>query len=127
MFHQDSSVVMGIASLPTCAKVATGLQALVAILVLAVWVLWASWGIISWWHLALTGIVFFPAFALCVAALIGLSKGMMFGWVIALLGNGASAAALLFFSGPFAVLPAAVLAYLLIPSVRGYYVQGYYR
>ena len=42
----------------------------------------------------LTGIVFFPAFALCAIALFGLSKGMMFGWVTGLIGNGASAAVL---------------------------------
>ena len=114
-------------SLPTCAKVAMGLQGLVAILNLAVWMLWASWGLMSWWHVMLTGTVFLPALALCSIAVFGLGMGRMYGWVMGLLGNGASAAVLLFFAGPFAVLPAAVLVYLLIPSVRGFYVRNYYQ
>jgi hypothetical protein len=113
--------------LPKCAKVATGLQGLVATLVLAVWVLWASWGIISWRHVMITGAVFFAPVALCAIALFGLSKGMMFGWVTALLGNGASAAVLLFFAGPAAILPTALLVYLLFPGVRGFYVRDYYQ
>jgi hypothetical protein len=118
---------MSEADLPRCAKVATGLQGLVAFLVFAVWMLWASWGVISWWHVMLTGVVFFPAFALCAISMFGLSKGMMFGWVTGLIGNGASAAVLLFFAMPVAVLPVGLLVYLLVPSVRGFYVRNYYQ
>ena len=100
---------------------------LIAVLVLAVWVLWASWGIISWWHMILTGIVFFPPFALCVIASIGLLRGRMFGWVAGLIGNGASAAVLLFFAGPLAVFPAGLFVHLLIPAVRDFYIRDYYQ
>ncbi len=113
-------------SLPTCAKVATGLQGLVGVVILVFWAIWSAWGKFPY-SLIVPSVVFLPALVLCILGVVGLWKGKMFGWVIALLGNGASAAALLFFAGPFAVLPAAVLAYLLVPSVRGYYVRDYYR
>ncbi|MGB6726445.1 MAG: hypothetical protein WBE74_11115 [Terracidiphilus sp.] len=114
-------------TLPRSAKVATGSQGLVAVLLFAVWILWASWGILSWRHVMLSGIVFFLPFVLCTIALFGLSKGMMFGWVAGLVGNGASAAVLLFFAGPLSILPAALLVYLLVPRVRDYYVRDYYQ
>jgi len=112
--------------LPKYAVVATGLQALVVALVLIIWALWATWGKFPN-SVFMSGSIFLPVLILCVVGMIGLWKGRMFGWVIALLGNGASAAALLFFAGPFAVLPAVLLVYLLVPSVRGFYVRDYYQ
>lgn len=114
------------ASLPTYAKIATGLQGLVSAVVLAFWAIWSTWGRFPN-SLIVSGIVFFPAFALCFIAILGLWKGRMFGWVTGLVGNGASVAVLSFFGGPFGILPAAVLIYLLIPNVRGFYVRDYYQ
>ncbi len=117
---------MSAVGLPKYAMIATGLQVLVAVLVLVIWAAWAAWGKFPN-SLFMSSIVFLPAFILCMLGVVGLWKGKMFGWVTALLGNGASAAVLLFSAGPFAVLPAAVLAYLLVPSVRGFYVRDYYQ
>lgn len=114
-------------SLPKSARIAAGLQALIAVLVLAVWTLWASWGVISWRHFMLSGIVFFPAFALCAIAYFGLKNGMMSGWVTGLIGNGASVAILLIFAWPIAAFPLGLVIYLLLPPVRDFYVRNYYR
>ncbi|MGD0914062.1 MAG: hypothetical protein ABR928_19400, partial [Terracidiphilus sp.] len=87
------------ASLPKFAKVATGLQALVTVLVLVIWSAWATWGRFPY-SLEASGVVFGPVLLLCVIATLGLWKARMFGWVTALLGNGAAAAVLLFSAGP---------------------------
>lgn len=117
---------MGKASLPTCARVATGLQGLVGSVVLVFWAIWSAWGVFPN-SLFASGIFFFPALALCSVAVIGLSKGRMYGWVMGLLGNAAAAAVLLFSGGLFGILPAAVLICLLLPNVRDFYVRDYYR
>ncbi len=49
----------------------------------------------------------------------------MYGWVVELIGNGVAAITLVVFGGPIAILPFAVLAYLLFPAVRGYYTRDY--
>lgn len=117
---------MSTVGLPKYAVVAAGMQALVVALVLVIWALWATWGRFPN-SLFMSGIVFFPVLILCAVGMIGLWKGRMFGWVTALLGNGASAAVLLFFAVPFAVLPAVLLVYLLVPAVRDFYVRDYYQ
>jgi ABC-type maltose transport system permease subunit len=126
MIPLDSSGATSEASLPTCAKVATGLQVLIASIVLVIWGAWASWGRFPN-SLVVASAIFLPALVFCTAAAFGLSRGRMFGWVMALVGNGASAAILLFFAGPFGILPAALLVYLLLPNVRGFYVRNYYQ
>lgn len=117
---------MSEAILPISAKVAAGLQALVGILVLFIWAAWATWGRLPS-SLLLSSIIFFPALGLCIVAGFGLWKGKMFGWVMGIVGNGASAAVLLFFAGPFSILPVALLAYLLFPNVRDFYMRNYYQ
>jgi len=118
---------MGKQIIPKSAKIAIGLQALIIFLILAVWITWASWGMLSLYHFILTGIFFFPAFALCTTSLYGLSKGKMSGWLTSIIGNIVSVAVLLFFAGPTAVFPAGLLVYLLLPPVRDYYVRDYYQ
>ena len=117
---------MDTTSLPIDAKVATGLQGLVGIVVLVLWAIWATWGVFPN-SLVVSGIFFFPALTFCSVAVFGLSKGRMYGWVMGLIGNGASAAVLFFSAGPLGILPAAVLIYLLFPNVRGFYVRDYYQ
>jgi hypothetical protein len=117
---------MGEAILPTCAKVATGLQGLVGIVVLVLWAIWSTWGVFPN-SLIVSGIFFFPALTFCWVAAFGLSKGRMYGWVMGLVGNGAAAAVLFFSAGPFGLFPSAILVYLLLPNVRGFYVRDYYQ
>ena len=116
---------MDTTSLPIGAKVATGLQGLVGIVVLVFWAIWSTWGVFPNSHVV-SGIFFFPALTLCGVAAFGPSKGRMYGWVMGLVGNGAAAAVLFFSAWPFGLLPSAILIYLLLPKVRGFYVRDYY-
>jgi hypothetical protein len=107
------------------AKVAIGLQASVCVIVLGVWLMWASWGVFPN-SLVLSSLIFLPGLGLCVVAVLGLTKGKMYGWVTGVLGNSVSSAALFVFAGPFGFLPAALVVYLLVPGVRNFYLRNYY-
>jgi len=62
---------MSEAILPTCAKVATGLQGLVGIVVLFLWAIWSTWGVFPN-SLIVSGIFFVPVLTFCWVAAFGL-------------------------------------------------------
>jgi hypothetical protein len=111
--------------LPKSARAAAILQLIVAVTVLAVWVLWAGWGRFPF-SLVFSSICFSPAFLACAFAAFELSQGRMYGWVTGLLGNGVATITLLVFGGATAILPLAVVIYFLVPAVREYYTHDYY-
>ncbi len=123
--QQASGEGMEKESLPPFVGISIGLQCLAAFIVLATWAAWTTWGVFPF-SLLFSGVVFFPTLLLFVASLIGLLKGKMFGWVIGILGNAFFAIILFMTARLFSLLPITVLAYLLLPGVRNYYLRNYY-
>jgi hypothetical protein len=111
--------------LPNCAKIATGLQALLTCIVFIEWGAWTTWGVFPY-SLEASSVVFGPALLLCIVATLGLWKGKMFGWVTGILGSAAISIFLCFTSGPLCILPVGFLIFLLSPKVRDFYVRNYY-
>lgn len=112
-------------SLPNCAKIATGVQALLTCLVFVVWGAWATWGRFPY-SLEASSVVFGPAFLLCIVATLGLWKGEMFGWVAALLGSAAMSLILAFTAGPLCIISVGFFVFLVTRKVREFYVRNYY-
>jgi ABC-type phosphate transport system permease subunit len=112
-------------TLPHCAKIATGLQALLTCLVFVVWGAWAVWGRFPY-SLEASGVVFGPIVLLCATATLGLWKGKLFGWVAAIASSVVISLVLCFTAGPLCILPAGFLIFLLTPKVRDFYVGNYY-
>jgi hypothetical protein len=111
--------------LPNCARIATGVQALLTCLVFVVWGAWATWGRLPY-SLEASSVVFGPALLLCIFATYGLGEGKMFGWVAALLGNAVMGLLLILTAGPLCILPVSFLVFLVTPKVREFYVRNYY-
>ena len=111
--------------LPNCAKIAIGMQACITCIVFIMWFAWTTWGRLPY-SLEASSVIFGPVMLLGVIATLGLWKGKMYGWVTGLIENAAMGLILFFTAGPFCILPMAFLVYLLIPSVREFYVQDYY-
>ena len=112
-------------NLPRPARIATALQALMTCVAIFVWGAWATWGRFPY-SLEASTVVFGLPLSLCFAATIGLWKGKMFGWVTGILGNALMAALLCFTLFPACLLPASLLAFLLSPRIREFYVRNYY-